>query len=108
MTEPMATGADERRKRTSREAAYWWVCLRTEELSWAEREHFVDWLRESTLHVAEMLRMSVVHGALQRFSSWQEVNLEGPEHFHAEEDAVNVMPRVPSGTPVGRGDGFKR
>src|SRR5215469_16929086 len=84
VAEPMAMSADERHKRTSREAAYWWVSLRTEELSRAKREQFVDWLRESTLHVAEMLRLSVVHGALQRFSGWQEVNGEGPEHLRAE------------------------
>jgi len=104
----MAMGANERRKRTSREAAYWWVCLSAEEMSRSEREQFVDWLRESTLHVAEMLRMSVVHGALQGFSSWQDVSLEGPEHLQAEEPDVDVLTGFPSRTPVGTGDGSKR
>jgi transmembrane sensor len=48
-----------------------------EDLSRAEREQFVDWLRASSVHVAEMLRMAEVHGALERFRDWVRVPTEG-------------------------------
>jgi transmembrane sensor len=43
----------------------------------AEREQFVDWLRESSLHVAEMLRVAQVHGALDVFERWARISTEG-------------------------------
>lgn len=55
--------ANERRKTAAVEAAEWLVCLR-EDVSVLAREKFVDWLRESPLHVAEMLRVQKVHHAL--------------------------------------------
>jgi transmembrane sensor len=59
-----------RRARAAAEAAEWWVRIESGELSREEREQFVDWLRESAVHVAEMLRMAEVHGALERFHDW--------------------------------------
>ncbi len=59
--------ANSRRARAAAEAAEWWVRIESGELSRGEREQFVDWLRESAVHVAEMLRMAEVHGALERF-----------------------------------------
>ena len=62
--------ANSRRARAGAEAAQWWVRIESGELSREEREQFVDWLRESAVHVAEMLRMAEVHGALERFHDW--------------------------------------
>jgi transmembrane sensor len=62
-----------RRARAAAEAAEWWVRIESGELSREEREQFVDWLRESAVHVAEMLRMAEVHGALERFQDWVRV-----------------------------------
>jgi transmembrane sensor len=62
--------ANNRRARAGAEAAEWWVRIESGELSREEREQFVDWLRESAVHVAEMLRMAEVHGALERFHDW--------------------------------------
>lgn len=62
--------ANSRRARAAAEAAEWWVRIESGELSREEREQFVDWLRESAVHVAEMLRMAEVHGALERFHDW--------------------------------------
>ena len=45
----------------------------------AEREQFVDWLRESALHVAEMLRVSKVHDALEEFQHWAQIATDGPD-----------------------------
>ena len=42
-------------------------------MSVSERAEFVDWLRESPLHVAEMLRLARLHRSLSRFSRWEEV-----------------------------------
>jgi transmembrane sensor len=65
--------ANSRRARAVAEAAEWWVRIESDELSREEREQFVDWLRESAVHVAEMLRMAEVHGALERFPDWLRV-----------------------------------
>jgi transmembrane sensor len=75
--------ASDRRKRASEEAAAWWVRLQTEELPRAEREQFVDWLRESAVHVAEMLRVAKVHGALEQFQRWADISTAG-----ADEDNI--------------------
>ena len=65
--------ASDRRRRASEEAAVWWVRLQSEEPSRAEREQFVDWLRESAVHVAEMLRVAKVHDALEQFEGWSKI-----------------------------------
>jgi Domain of unknown function (DUF4880) len=62
--------ARERRRRAAEEAAAWWVWLRSEKLARSERERFVDWLRESPMHVAEILLMAEVHDALVEFRRW--------------------------------------
>jgi ferric-dicitrate binding protein FerR (iron transport regulator) len=80
----------ERRKRASEEAAVWWVRLHAEEPSRGEREEFVDWLRESALHVAEMLRLAALHGGLQSFRSWPQVSTDGTDDATDDEDA-NVV-----------------
>jgi ferric-dicitrate binding protein FerR (iron transport regulator) len=65
--------ADERRGRATSVAADWWVRWHSEELSRFERERFVDWLCESYVHVAEMLRVSEVHCALAKFDGWSRI-----------------------------------
>src|ERR1700733_15651623 len=69
--------ASERRRRAVEEAAEWWVLLQGGEVSRKERENYVDWLRESSVHVAEMLRVAQVHGALEKFERWSQVSTDG-------------------------------
>lgn len=76
----------ERRARISEEAAEWWVRLRADDLRREEREQFVDWLRESSVHVAEMLRIAQVNGALESFTRWARVETGVPT------DDANVVP----------------
>src|SRR5437762_12773009 len=68
--------ASDRRRRAAAEAAEWWVLLQGE-VSRGERERYVDWLRESSVHVAEMLRVAQVHGALAQFERWSELPIGG-------------------------------
>lgn len=92
--------ANERRERASGEAALWWQQLQSGEMSRAEREQFVDWLRESVVHVAEMLRIAQVHNALAQFERWTEISTEG-----WEDEAVVEFPggaRGDSGSARGR------
>lgn len=63
----------ERRRRVNEEATEWLLQLQGTEMSRTQREAFVDWLRESPLHVAEMLRVASVHGALEQFESWARI-----------------------------------
>lgn len=79
--------AIERRTRTRREAAQWWALLQGDEMTRAQREDFIDWLRDSQSHVAEMLRLAQVHGALEQFRGWALIDTERP----AAEDRANVI-----------------
>ena len=68
--------ATDRRKRVAEEAAQWWVLLQGE-VPRIERERYVDWLRETPLHVAEMLHVAQVHGALEQFERWAAIPTDG-------------------------------
>jgi transmembrane sensor len=63
----------DRRRRVNEEAAEWWLQLQAKETPRDQREAFVDWLRESPVHVAEMLRVASVHGALEQFENWARI-----------------------------------
>ncbi len=76
--------AGERRARTCAEAAEWWLQLQSPEMSHSEREQFVRWLRESAVHVAEMLRIAHVHSSLAQFERWESISTAGS----AEETVV--------------------
>ncbi len=67
----------ERRRRVNEEATEWWLQLQGQEMSRQQREAFVDWLRESPIHVAEMLRVASVHGALEQFENWARLATAG-------------------------------
>lgn len=61
--------ATDRRQRAAREAAEWFVRLESD-LPRAERSQFVAWLQESPIHIAEMIRLAQIHGALEKFAPW--------------------------------------
>jgi transmembrane sensor len=63
----------DRRHRAALEAAEWMLRLQDPEVTRSERAECVQWLRESPLHVAEMLRVSHVHGELADFPYWNEI-----------------------------------
>lgn len=67
----------ERRRKVNEEATEWWLQLQGQAMSRQQREAFVDWLRESPVHVAEMLRVASVHGALEQFENWARIATEG-------------------------------
>jgi transmembrane sensor len=72
--------ANDRRERATQEAAAWWnrlAAARPGEMSRSDREVFTNWLRESPLHIAELLRIAQVHDALDRFKGW--AGIEGDE-----------------------------
>lgn len=91
--------ASERRRRASEEAAEWWVNLEAKNFSRADREAFVDWLRESAVHVAEMLRVAQVHGALEQFSEWARIATEG---VSAGAEVVTLPTRTAPATKRGK------
>lgn len=86
--------ASERRNRAAEEAAEWWVRLQGDPPR-VEREQYVDWLRESALHVAEMLRIAQVHGALAQFERWQRLPTDGPDASQA-----TVVPIASAERPI--------
>jgi transmembrane sensor len=69
--------ANKRIERISEEAAEWFLRLQVDDLSRPEREQFVEWLREAPAHVAEMLRIAQVHGALRQFQGWEHLPTSG-------------------------------
>ena len=81
--------ASDRRKRAAEEAAEWWDILQGE-VGRPQRGQYVDWLRESAVHVAEMLRIAQVHGALDHFERWAHLPTEGSG------DAEAAIVRLPT------------
>lgn len=64
--------------RITREAAEWWSKIgprSPEEIPYADRQQFAQWLRLSPVHIAEILRIARVHHALTRFKLWSEVDV---------------------------------
>jgi len=62
-----------RRQRAMDEAAAWLVRLQEAAPTSAERSAFTDWLRESPLHVAAMLRVSHTDNSLSVFDGWDAI-----------------------------------
>jgi hypothetical protein len=97
MPERTTTDARERRRLASEEAAVWWIRLHFEELARVDREQFMDWLRESAVHVAEMLRLDTTHSVLRRFQSWAQVNTDTLDDSVQDDGGQNVI-QLPSPT----------
>jgi transmembrane sensor len=77
----------EGRRVAAEEAAAWITRLESGSLTTAERESLADWLRASPAHVAELLRIDRLTGAIRQYGSWEE----------ASQPTDNVIPlRVPS------------
>lgn len=66
-------GSDQRRRRAAEQAAEWLLVMKSGKFTGKERGEFVDWLRESPLHIAEMLRISRVDHALGHGIDWSEI-----------------------------------
>lgn len=66
------SSADLRRARALADAAEWAVRMSAGPLTDAEQGEFVDWLRESPVHVAEMLRIGRVESTLATFD-WDSI-----------------------------------
>jgi transmembrane sensor len=66
----------QRRRFATEQAAEWLFALRAGTLSAQERNEFLDWLRESPLHVAEMLRMGQLDQALDTCTRWGDAATE--------------------------------
>ena len=59
------TDRQHRQARATEEAAEWLLKLQESGLTTATRGEFVDWLRESPLHVAEMLRIARLRSVIE-------------------------------------------
>jgi transmembrane sensor len=89
--------ANDRRARATDEAAQWWTRLGTKapaDVSETDRQEFTQWLRESPLHVAELLQIAHVHDTLERFKLWGEISVS------TEEIDTNVIPLNPNPQPL--------
>lgn len=62
------SGRDKNGKRAgiSECAADWYVRLRDNDLNRVDQQRYMQWLKQSPSHVAEMLRMKRLHGVLNR------------------------------------------
>lgn len=86
---------NERRARAGKEAAEWWTEMQAAELSLERREAFVDWLRESQLHVAEMLQVLEVHDGLAHFKRWAHISTAATDQDDAS-DTIVALPSMPA------------
>ena len=94
MTPPSAQA---RRERAAAEAVEWLQRLDSGGMSTGERADFVEWLRESPIHVAETLRMGRLSAELRGFDAW--ARSTGP----TDESTDKVVPLRPDQATVGRG-----
>jgi transmembrane sensor len=81
-------------RRIDEQAAFWLLTLQSEELSEAERAAFVDWLRESPLHIARMLRICQLQRHLSTFKQWQRISRLGAAQPNDIIELFAVRPRV--------------
>jgi transmembrane sensor len=91
--------ANERRRRASDEAVEWW--LQMDSLSKSQREALVDWLRESPIHVAELLRVAQLHNALERFPNWERIAADEEPAAEGTQEA-RILPFVRVQAPIER------
>lgn len=82
--------ASERRVRARAEAVDWWLHMQPGKFQQEQRKQFVGWLRESPIHVEEMLRVARLHRELARFDRWDEISTEGA----VEENVLDFPARV--------------
>jgi transmembrane sensor len=59
--------------RIAERAAMWLLTVQAEQLSASQRAEFIDWLRESPLHIAEMLRVCRLQRDLAGFKGWDQI-----------------------------------
>jgi transmembrane sensor len=60
-------------RRIAERAALWLLTVQSEQLSVSQRAEFIDWLRESPLHIAEMLRVCRLQRDLANFKGWDQI-----------------------------------
>lgn len=95
---------NERRARAGKEAAEWWTEMQATQMSLERRETFVEWLRESALHVSEMLQVVEVHDGLGHFKRWSRIDTAGSEQDDTN-DTIVPLPTLtsrPAQYPIGQ------
>src|SRR5947208_1127955 len=85
--------ATERRNRASMEATEWWLRLRAADIPRHTREQYIDWIRESPVHLAEMLRVAQVHNALELFNRWGNISTDPDGDDSAGDNIVSLRPQ---------------
>ena len=74
----------ERHERVAQEAGEWLLRLSSADMARSERIEYVSWLRESPVHVAEMLRVTGAHRRLTEFEGWSEIPPADPSSLGSE------------------------
>ena len=81
---------NERRLVAADQAAHWLIALQAGELSPQLNSEFIDWLRDSPLHVSEMLQACRLHRDLAAFDRWNNIiAFEG----RAQNQVLTLLPR---------------
>lgn len=84
----------------SEEAAEWFVRLRDDNLGADERRRYVRWLKQSSTHTAEMLRMRLVAHWLREAELEGLLSRQGPKS-----NVIEFAARPPiAGSPGGTSD----
>ena len=95
-----------RRLRAAAQAAEW-ASAPQNEMSEQQRGEFVDWLRESPLHVAEMLRFEQTRSALAEFKQWDEVRSD-TALAQQPDVVVPLSAYVPRRAPAALGSSWRK
>lgn len=91
---------NDRRERAGKEAAEWWIEMQAAEMPLERRVAFVGWLRDSPLHVSEMLQVVEVHDGLAHFKRWADISTAGSEQDDTLDRVVEFSAVAKSAAPV--------
>lgn len=92
--------ANDRRARAGKEAAEWWTEMQAAEMPLERRVAFVEWLRESAVHVSEMLQVLEVHDGLAHFKAWTRISTDGSEQDNTLDRVIEFAPIVSPPPPA--------
>lgn len=94
------------RRAIAEQAALWMLTVQSETLTPKQRAELAAWLRESPLHIAEMLRVCKLHRHMAGYKGWRRM---APVHWAQSSTILHFQPRGSSrvGTPLIRTRGAR-
>jgi transmembrane sensor len=92
--------ADTHRRRITEQAASWYLDQRREELSASAQQAFLEWLKQSPVHVGEYLAIARLHSDLRAAASMETMDASALRILAADEPAIVTLHQGRETPPV--------